>query len=90
MRRVEALLRQAVTLDPRLVKAFLELGILLSEERRYTEAIPELQRAIALEPGLAQAHYRLAQAYQRTGRQDLAAKEMEIFEKLNERKEVAR
>ena len=36
----------------------------------------------ALEPGLAQAHYRLAQAYQRTGQTELAAKELEIFEQL--------
>jgi tetratricopeptide (TPR) repeat protein len=82
MRRVEALLRQAVTLDRRLAKGFLELGILLSDERRYTEAIQELQRATRLEPDLAQAHYRLAQAYQRTGQEALAAKELETFERL--------
>jgi Flp pilus assembly protein TadD len=81
--RVEALLRRAVTLDRTLTKGFLELGILLSEERRYTEAIQELRRAIRLEPDLAQAHYRLAQAYQRTGQRALAAKELEIFEQLS-------
>jgi Flp pilus assembly protein TadD len=59
-----------------------ELGILLSEQRRYAEAIPHLRRAIRLEPDLAQAHYRLAQAYQRTGQEALAAKELEIFERL--------
>jgi len=82
MQRVEALLRQAVVLDPALAKGFLELGILLSDQRRYKEAIPELQRAIRLEPDVAQAHYRLAQAYQRTGQKELADKELEIFEKL--------
>ena len=85
MRRVEALLRQAVTLDRRLAKGFLELGILLSDQQRHKEAIPELRRAAELEPDLAQAHYRLAQAYQRTGQQALAAKELEIFERLNAR-----
>ena len=74
---------EAITLDRKLAKAFLQLGILLSEDRRYTEAIPELQRAAELEPDLAQAHYRLAQAYQRTGQEALAAKELEIFERLN-------
>jgi Flp pilus assembly protein TadD len=82
MRQVETLLRQAVTLDRKLAKGFLELGILLSDQRRYKEAIPELQRAAQLEPDLAQAHYRLAQAYQRTGQKELADKELEIFEKL--------
>ena len=85
MRRVEALLRQAVTLDRRFAKGFLELGILLSDERRYKEAIQELQRATRLEPDLAQAHYRLAQAYQRTGQEALAAKELDTFERLNNR-----
>ena len=83
MRRVEALLRQATTIDRKFAKAFLQLGILLSEDRRFKEAIPELQRAAELEPDLAQTHYRLAQAYQRTGQKELADKELEIFERLN-------
>ena len=82
MHRVEALLRQAVTLDRKLAKGFLELGILLSDQKRYKEAITELHRATRLEPDLAQAHYRLAQAYQRTGQKELADKELEIFERL--------
>jgi tetratricopeptide (TPR) repeat protein len=85
LRRVEALLRRAVTLDRRLAKGFLELGILLSDEQRYKEAIQELQHATRLEPDLAQAHYRLAQTYQRTGQKALAAKELEIFERLTAR-----
>jgi Flp pilus assembly protein TadD len=83
MARVEALLRQATTLDRKFTKAFLQLGILLSEDRRYKEAIPPLQRAAELEPDLAQVHYRLAQAYQRTGQKELADKELEIFERLS-------
>jgi tetratricopeptide (TPR) repeat protein len=82
MRRVETLLRRAVALDPNLAKGFLELGILLSDEQRYKEAIQELRSAVRLEPGLAQAHYRLAQAYNRTGQSELAVKELEIFEQL--------
>jgi tetratricopeptide (TPR) repeat protein len=74
-----------VTLDHRLAKGFLELGILLSDEQRYKEAIQELLHATRLEPDLAQAHYRLAQAYQRTGQKALGAKELEIFERLTAR-----
>ena len=85
MARVEALLRQAVSLDPRLAKGFFELGVLLSDQQRYKEAIQNLRRAVQVEPDLAQAHYRLAQAYQRTGQPDLAAKELEIFEEINNR-----
>jgi tetratricopeptide (TPR) repeat protein len=85
LRRVEATLRKAVTLDRRLAKGFLELGILLSEQQRYPEAIPELRRATRLLPDLAQAHYRLAQAYQRTGQKALAAQELEVFKRLSDR-----
>ncbi len=81
-RRVEALLRRAVVLDPTLAKGFMELGILLSDQQRYKEAIQDLVAAARLEPWLAQAHYRLAQAYQRTGQPELAMKELEIFAQL--------
>ena len=83
LRQVETLLRRAVTLDRTLAKGFLELGILLSDSQRYAEAIQQLQTAARLEPDLAQAHYRLAQAYQRTGQKALADKELEIFERLS-------
>jgi tetratricopeptide (TPR) repeat protein len=79
LRQVEGLLRRAVTLDVKFAKAFLELGILLSDQQRYTEAIQELRHATRLAPDLAQAHYRLSQAYQRTGQEELAAKELELF-----------
>jgi tetratricopeptide (TPR) repeat protein len=82
MAKVEALLRRAVALDPKLTKGFLELGTLLSDQQRHKEAIPELRRAIELDPSQPQAHYRLAQAYQRTGQRVLAAQELAIFERL--------
>jgi tetratricopeptide (TPR) repeat protein len=80
--RVEALLRRAVALDATLAKAFLELGILLTEQQRFTDAIQELRHAVRLEPGLAQAHYRLAQVYLRTGQTAPAEEALEIFERL--------
>jgi tetratricopeptide (TPR) repeat protein len=82
LRRIEVLLTRAVTLDPKLARGFLELGILLSDQERYAEAVEQLRRAIALQPGVAQAHYRLAQAYRRTGQTALAEKELEIFQQL--------
>jgi Flp pilus assembly protein TadD len=85
LRQVEALLRRAVALDRKLAKGFLELGVLLSDQQRYAEAIAPLQSATQVEPDLAQAHYRLSQAYQRTGQKALAAKELEIFERLSAR-----
>jgi len=80
--RVEALLRTATTLDAKHAKARLQLGILLSEQRRWREAIRPLRAAVALEPKLAQAHFRLAQAYRRTDQLALADQELAVFEKL--------
>lgn len=82
LRRIEALLKRAVQLDPRLAKGFFELGVLQAEQQRYDDAIENLRRATALQPTLSQAHYRLALVYQRTGRKDLAAKELETFRQL--------
>ena len=82
LRRVEALLERAVQLDPRLAKGFFELGVLQAEQQRYDDAIENLRRATVLQPSLSQAHYRLALVYQRTGRKDLAAKELETFRLL--------
>ena len=84
-RDVEAHLRKAASLDPRLAKARFQLGVLFSDQRRYREAAAALEEAIRLEPEMAQAHYRLAQAYRRTGREDLAQKELEAFERLQPR-----
>lgn len=78
-------LARAVALDPKLAKGFLQLGILLSEQQHYADAIVQLRKAAALEPEFAQAHYRLAQAYQRTGQTALAAKERELFQRLKGR-----
>jgi tetratricopeptide (TPR) repeat protein len=83
LRQIEGLLRRAVWLDVKFAKAFLELGILLSDQQRYTEAIQELRHATRLAPDLAQAHYRLSQAYQRIGQAELAAKELELFQRLS-------
>ena len=84
-KRIEVLLTRAAQLDPTLAKAHLELGILLSEQQRFAEAIKALVRATELEPDFAQAHYRLAQAYQRTGQKELAAREFGLFERLKGR-----
>jgi tetratricopeptide (TPR) repeat protein len=81
-RDVEVHLEKAASLDPRLAKARFQLGALYSDERRYPEAVAALEEAVRLEPEMAQAHYRLIQAYRRTGREDLARKELETFERL--------
>jgi len=48
------------------------LGLALGNAGRFAEAIPELTRALELEPRLLMAHSRLAQAYSSISRDDLA------------------
>lgn len=86
LKTVESLLKRAVRLDPKMIKAHLQLGILLAEQKRFGEAIPSLVEATRLDPNLGQAHYRLAQAYQRTGQKELAAQSFAAFERLKPRK----
>ena len=82
---VEAHLKKAISLDPRLARAHFQLGVLHADRRRYAEAALALEEAVRLEPEMAQAHYRLAQAYRRTGREELAQQSMRAFEKLQPR-----
>ncbi|MGH9160219.1 MAG: tetratricopeptide repeat protein, partial [Vicinamibacteraceae bacterium] len=82
LKTIEKHLKRAASLDANLSKAFLQLGTLYGDQGRDAEAINALRRVIQLEPADAQAHYRLARAYQRAGQRALAAKELELFRKL--------
>jgi predicted Zn-dependent protease len=83
--RVEALLRRAAALDATHAKARLQLGILLSEQGRWREAIVELRAAAALAPDQAQPYFRLAQAYRRNGQAALADEALATFQRLKAR-----
>ena len=85
LNQIETLLKTAVMLDPRLSPAHLELGVLHSDQQKFSEAISELRMAIDLQPDLARAHYRLGLIYQRTGQKALAAQEMDIYKRLSGR-----
>ena len=79
---VEALLRRAVALDPRLAQAHLQLGNLAFDQKRYAESIPEYERALEIDSSMADAHYRLGQAYVHTGQKDRAQKELAKYQLL--------
>src|SRR6202046_461965 len=65
--QVQALLEKAVRLDPHLGAAFLQLGIVFTEQNKLPRAIAAYQSAIQASPPMEEAHYRLAQAYRKTG-----------------------
>lgn len=76
---IESLLRHALRLDPKLATAGLQLGILYSEEGKHPDAISAYQGAIAANPQLGEAHYRLAQEYRQIGATDKAKEELRLY-----------
>jgi tetratricopeptide (TPR) repeat protein len=84
LHQIESLLKKAVALDPKLAEAHLQLANLYSAQNKYVEAIPEYLRARELNPDLADAYYRLGQAYVRTGEKDRAQEEFQVYQRLRE------
>jgi tetratricopeptide (TPR) repeat protein len=82
--RIEALLKTAVKLDPKLSQAHFELGTYYADRQEYAAAIQAFRTAVAINPAFEKAHYRLARAYQQTGQTALAIEEMGIFQRLKE------
>ena len=78
--QIESLLQKAVSLDPKLAEGHLQLGNLYSDHSQYTEAIPEYLKALDGNQNLADAHYRLGQAYVHTGQKEKAQQHFEIYQ----------
>ncbi len=92
--RVESLLQKAVHLDPKFAAAYLRLGILYSQRADFLQAISAYQKAIEvsleevspeLDETLVEAHYRLAQAYLRTGEKARAQEELQLHDQLSKK-----
>lgn len=83
--RVEALLRKAVLLDPKLGAAYSQLGTLYSRRGDFSAAISAYRKAIEVgaedsenDGVVAEAHYRLAQAYFRMGEKEQAQEQLQL------------
>jgi tetratricopeptide (TPR) repeat protein len=87
LRQVQSLLDKARQLDPKLASASLQLGILYEERHDLPRAIAAYQEAVATDPQLREAHYRLAQLYRRTGEKQRAEQELAAYNRIS--REVA-
>lgn len=76
---------QAVQRGPSEAIAWAGLGTSLIKLRRTAEGIAKLQRAIALEPGMYEAHYGLGRAYQASGDRIRAEQAFKRAERLRSR-----
>lgn len=81
--QTRALLEKAVRLDPKLSDAFLLLGIVYADQGNLAKAISAYRSAIAATAPLPEAHYRLAQAYRKTGEAAKAQEEIELYRQLS-------
>jgi tetratricopeptide (TPR) repeat protein len=80
--QIELLLKRAVELDPKFPEAHLQLGNLYSDQKKYPDAAPQYEQALALNSDLADAHYRLGQAYVHLGKRDEAQQQLQVYQKL--------
>lgn len=76
-------LEQAIAIEPSNFEANWLLGRALVLSERYTEAVKVLQKAVAIDANRADAHYQLGQALRRLARDEEAAREFAIVDKLN-------
>jgi tetratricopeptide (TPR) repeat protein len=77
----EVLFWQALKIDPDYIPALIDMGSLRAEQGKPAQAIPYLQRVLALDPAHAAAHYNLSLVYRMQGRSVEAAQEMEKYRK---------
>jgi tetratricopeptide (TPR) repeat protein len=83
----EPLLRKSVALDARQWETRFELGISLESQNDWAGAAKEFERAIELNPKEPAPHYRLARAYDRLGKPDLANAQRELHKTLTAKSE---
>lgn len=80
--RVTELLQKAARLDPGFAPAPLQLGIIYAGQKQYPQAISSYEQAIAADPRLPDAHYRLAQVWRQTGDEAKARAELQLYQEL--------
>jgi tetratricopeptide (TPR) repeat protein len=78
----EGLLKESISYQPGLAQAYYELGMLLEQRQRTSEAITELAGAVKADPTYPEPHYALSRIYRREGRVDQADEAMATFRRL--------
>ena len=89
LQQAEALLERAVTIDPTLGEAYLQLGNIHSAQGRFEQSIRDYKKAMEGNPQLGEPHYRLGLAYRRTGEESKAKQEFERYEKMEKAETAA-
>jgi tetratricopeptide (TPR) repeat protein len=85
--RALPLLQQAVHLRSDIRVAYLDIGIILAQQKRYPEALTALQRAEKLDPAQPDAHLRLGRLYLSLGNPAESKKEFARLRELHDKAE---
>jgi tetratricopeptide (TPR) repeat protein len=85
--QAESNLKRAVQLDPTLGIGYLQLGVLYGERKDFPAAVSSYEKAIEASPQLEEAHYRLSQAYRRTGEKSKAERELRLYDQIAKKKD---
>jgi tetratricopeptide (TPR) repeat protein len=89
VKQAEALLEEAVKIDPNLGEAYVQLGILFSERNDLQHAVAAYQKALEVNPHLGEAHYRLSLAFKRMGEESKAAQELQAYKRVEKTEAAA-
>jgi len=84
--KAKPLLDKALSIDPSVRIAHLDLGIVFAQDKQYGPAIEAFQEAIRLDGSKADAHFRLARVYKEAGKPAESAAELAIVRQLREQK----
>ena len=68
----------AAKIDSGFAEAYLALGMSLASAQKFADAVPPLEKYVKIVPEDPAGHYQLAIAYDRTGRKESAAREMQL------------
>jgi tetratricopeptide (TPR) repeat protein len=79
------LLNKAIQLRNDIRIAYLDTGVILMDQKRYSEALPALVHAEKLDPAQPDAHYRLARLYREMGNTGESQKEFAKVRELHEK-----
>lgn len=80
-------LRKATILNGKLRLAFVDMGVILTEQQKYEEALAALKHAEKLDDLQPDVHYRLGRLYQAMGKTAEAQREMARVKELHEKDE---
>lgn len=87
LEQARSLLGNALSADPKSANAQFEMGQMKQDEGDWKGSIVNLETAVRLKPDLAQAHYRLALAYWRSGRKEEAQAQMALHKKYSQQEQ---